>query len=349
MTQYKRQIKWTCRWMLGVAMAVRLLAWGLGDSLPDAQQVMTALFFLETGTFRDFQPVEVLEFAPLVIETKPQPQAEPVEAPPVDVILEAEPEETPEHPIYTQAQADDMEIGGTGQYTGEILPLLNQDLGLDFSGDAPTVLILHSHTCEAYAQTAGWEYEESDTARTQDSANNMVRVGEVLAETLEAGGLSVIHDQTVHDYPDYNSSYANALVTMEYWLEKYPSITMVIDVHRDGAVDGNGLPMAYTTQIDGEDIAKMMLVVGTDQGGLYYPDWVENFAFALQLQAVFLENYDDYARPVNLRTERFNQHATLANILVEIGSHGNTLDEAMASAVILGQGILELTACYQGS
>lgn len=355
MTRYKRQVKWTCQWMLGLAVTLRLVTMGWGSFLPSQQDVVAGLLFLETGVLvRETASVEPFVCSPVVVEKVDEVEPFKEESTEIDEKIQEEVEieeqisQLSQRKQYTEGEAEAFQIGGTGKYTGDILPLLNEDLELDFSGESTTVLILHSHTCEAYAQTVGWEYVESDTARTQDSDNNMVRVGAVLAETLEAGGLSVIHDQTVHDYPDYNSSYGNALKTIEFWMETYPTITMVIDLHRDGSVDENGLPMAYTTTVDGVEVAQMMLVVGTDQGGLYYPDWVENFAFALQLQGIFLEDYPDYARPINLRTERFNQHATPANLLVEIGCHGNTLEEALASAEILGQGILALTDTYQG-
>ncbi len=348
MLWYKRQVKWICGWMIVLAVIFRMAALGWDSIMPTQEQLVTGLFFLGTGTVGHFDSHEIAEAPPISVQEAepilaeiPEPKAEP--APP-----SPEPEPTtPTKILYTQAQADAIDIGGAGTYDGELLPLLNQDLDLDFSGESPTILILHTHTSEAYAQAVGREYTETDTARTQDEAYNIVRVGQVVAEYLTDGGLSVIHDKTVHDYPNYNNSYSNALDSIKFWLEKYPSITMVIDIHRDAAVDGNGLPMACTTEIAGKDVAQAMLVVGTDQGGLTHPNWEGNLAFALQLQATLQSAYPNYVRSLNLRKERFNQHATPASILVEIGTHGNTLEEALASAEILAQGILDLTMQYQ--
>lgn len=349
MVRYKRRVKWVCGWMLGLSITLRVVVLGWGSLMPSAEQVLSGLFLLEIGAVGSFEAQEVYDFAPLIMQEVEIGLAEvdvPTEIP---VIAEPEIETTESTPMtYTQAQADAIELNGAGTFPGDIFSLLSQDLDLNFSGEAPTVLILHSHTSESYAQAVGWEYVETDTARTQDSTFNIVRVGDMVAEILEDGGVTVIHDETVHDFPDYNSSYWNALDSIEFWLEKYPSITMVIDIHRDAAVDGDGLPIAYTTTIDGEDTAQMMLVVGTDQGGLSHPNWTENLSFALKLQTVFNETWPGYARPINLRTERFNQHATPASILVEIGSHGNTLEEALASAEIFATGLLELLMQYQG-
>ena len=150
---------------------------------------------------------------------------------------------------------------------------------------------------------------------------------------------SVIHDPKINDYPSYNSSYWTTLQQIEKWKTQYPNIQMVIDIHRDGAEDDQGNALALSAAVGGESCARLMLVVGTDQGGLSHPNWQENFANALKLQSVLEGMYPGLCRPIDLRTERFNQHAAPGSILIEVGSHGNTLPQAIASAKLLGTGI----------
>ena len=240
------------------------------------------------------------------------------------------------------ASADAIPIAGGCTYTVDKAALLAQPSTLDFSVDGPTILILHTHASEAYTPEPGWEYEESGAYRTLDLSRSVVAVGKALAETLRRYGLEVIHDATVNDYPSYNDSYANALSRIEAWKAQYPSLQMVIDVHRDAVAgtDGQAYPLSAT--VNGAEVAQLMLVVGTDQGGLYHPNWQENLANALKLQSVLEGAYPGLCRNLNLRTERFNQHATPGSILVEFGSNGNTLSQAIQSAELLGQSIASM-------
>ena len=117
---------------------------------------------------------------------------------------------------------------------------------------------------------------------------------------------------------------------------------MVLDVHRDAVEDRAGFPAALTANIDGEEYARLMLVVGTDEGGLPHPDWQENLANALKLQALLNRSAPGLCRDLDLRTERFNQHETPGSLLVEVGASGNTLAEALRSARILGNALVKL-------
>ena len=94
---------------------------------------------------------------------------------------------------------------------------MSQPLDWDLTGDKPTVLILHSHATESFAPTG--EYLSSAAYRTQDTAQNMVSVGAYVAELLEAGGISVLHDRTLHDSPSYDAAYTNSRATAQSYLE----------------------------------------------------------------------------------------------------------------------------------
>lgn len=233
---------------------------------------------------------------------------------------------------FDAAEADAIDITGACSYEVDKAALLTRPSALDFSGAGPKVLIVHTHTSEAYTQSDGWTYEESDELRTADAAQSIVRVGDEIAAVLESHGIETLHETALNDYPSYNGAYARMETTIEDWLTQYPSIQMVLDVHRDAVEDRAGFPAALTAKIDGEEYARLMLVVGTDEGGLTHPRWQENLANALKLQALVNRSAPGLCRDIDLRTERFNQHETDGSLLCEFGASGNTLSQALRTA-----------------
>lgn len=352
MRRYKRTIARTCLAMLLLALSVRVLTQTGLDHRAGAALAASVtspsfasfLFYLETGQAVAW-PEEVTLYTPPEPPEKIPVPDKPV-APDVPDIPEApEAQETVNTPLaFTQADADGIEIGGKCTYDVDKLALLTQPSVLDFQQEGPTVLIVHTHTSEAYTQEAGWEYDENETARTQDTAFSVVRVGETLAEVLEAHGIAVIHDTSFNDYPSYNGAYNRTLSKIEAWCAQYPSIQMVIDVHRDAASDAEGNPVSHSASIQGTDSAQVMLVLGTNEGGLTHDNWRSNLSWALKYQALLNRMYPGLCRNLDLRTERFNQHMTPGSILVEVGSSGNTLKQAIASAEYLGEGLAALIA-----
>ena len=269
-------------------------------------------------------------------EPEPQPEAEPEPA------SEPEPEPAYTPPVFSAEEADGIRISGACSYTPDKQTLLLQPSSLDFQQDGPTVLIVHTHSSEAYTMEAGFEYPESDELRTQDSRYSVIRIGDEIAQILQDAGIDVLHDTEPNDYPNYNGAYERMRQTIEGYLAAYPTIQMVLDLHRDAAEDAGGVPVALTAYPDGEACAELMLVVGTDEGGLPHPDWQENLANALKLQALLNRSAPGLCRDLDLRTERFNQHETPGSLLVEVGASGNTLAEALRSARILGNALVKL-------
>lgn len=198
--------------------------------------------------------------------------------------------------------------------------------------DGPTVLILHTHTSESYRPSEGFMYTPSDNDRTEDLSFNVARVGAELCSELNRLGVFAIHDPTLCDYPSYNGSYKKMLSVAEAVLEKYPSVQVVIDLHRDAMITSDGTKISTVTSINGEKYAQIMLVVGTDANGLYHPEWRKNLSFAVRLQQIMDEKYPSLARPLNLRCERFNGHLCPNEVIMEVGTNGNTLPEALSSA-----------------
>lgn len=221
-------------------------------------------------------------------------------------------------------------------------------LSLSSAEKGPQILIMHTHATEAYRMTKKDRYEESDESRTTDEAHNMIRVGEEMKRVFEDAGFSVVHDKTTYDYPGYNGSYGRSLAGVQSCLDQYPTIQMVLDVHRDALIDNDGNVYSKTTSIDGEEVAQVMLVVGTDDGGLTHPNWRDNYTLALKLQGAMLTLDETLPRPIDLRSQRFNQHLRPGSLLVEVGTSGNTLKQALAGARLFAEAAcLELAQCLE--
>lgn len=257
--------------------------------------------------------------------------------------------EKPQEPMgLTAADLEPVQIKYSCSYRPELTELLLKPLDWHLQGDQPTVLILHTHTSESYTKQSGDSYQETSDYHTLDETQNMLRVGDAIAQRLEREGIGVVHDRSFHDYPSYNGSYNAARESIEAYLEAYPSILLVLDVHRD-AVEVDGDQLDTNAQVNGQAAAQLMFVVGSDEGGLYHPNWADNLSLALKLDAVLEKLYPGLCRPMSFRSERYNQHESPGALLVEIGSAGNTLQEALVAADALCDGILALSNGTAGS
>lgn len=297
------------------AAAGEPLSRGLAD--PDFQSL---LIYLETGRKVRFSPYH---------GEKSQFDGE--SAPPVLTV---------DKPCFSAADADAIKISAPGTLRPDLGRLLEKPLSWDLFGGEPKVLIIHTHTTESYTPS-GEGYAETAAFRTLDPGYNMLSIGTRLAQALEAGGIGVIHDRTLHDYPSYNGSYTHARKSIRGILEEYPTIELVLDLHRDASGDLNNQirPLAL---VEGKSAAQLMLVVGTDAGGQVHPKWQENLALAGKLQLVLEAQAPGITRPIDLRLSRFNQDLSTGALLIEVGAAGNTHPEALAAADILAKAILTL-------
>lgn len=227
-------------------------------------------------------------------------------------------------------------------YSPDIKALLNQGSDLTiYDKSKPTVLIYHSHTTEAYSLLDTGYYISSD-ARSNNSTRNMVRVGDDLAAYLEKQGFTVIHDRTIHD-KDYTKSYDNSRVTIEKYLEQYPSIEVTIDVHRDDITYSNKTKVKPTAKINGKKAARMMIISGCEYNRVKnFPDWEENLKFDLQVQNKVNELYPGLMRPILFSERKYNMYETHYSFLLEVGTDANTLDEACYSARLFGNALGQL-------
>ncbi len=226
-------------------------------------------------------------------------------------------------------------------FSVDINSLLEQKLSIT-KKDGPLVLIVHTHTTESYTPSGQYSYSPEESTRTQDTNYNVVRVGEVVADELKSAGINTIHDKTINDYPSYNGSYVKTLGIIESYLEKYPSIQVVLDIHRDGMTKKDGTKMKVCAEVNGEKASQVMVLCGSSEGGLSHPDWKENLKLGLRIQNILTLDYPGLARPLQLVRERYNQHATHGSLILEVGTDGNTLEEAMVCAKYTGKAIAKV-------
>ncbi len=211
--------------------------------------------------------------------------------------------------------------------------------GIDFTvgTEGPQVLIMHTHTTECYMPYTGDYYDTTAKTRSTNNEENMVAVGEALAETLRAEGIEVIHDTTQHDYPSYNGSYDRSRVTVQQYLEMYPSICVVLDIHRDAIISGDTV-VAPVIETEEGTAAQLMIISGCDD----VPEYLKNLGFAASLQVALEKEAEGITRPVLFDYRKYNQDLTTGSLLVEVGGHGNTLEQATLSGRILGRALGKL-------
>lgn len=202
---------------------------------------------------------------------------------------------------------------------------------------APQVLIVHTHTTECYAAHSEGFANPDDPTRTDDPKKNMIAVGERVVSELRAAGIGVIHDTEIHDKP-YSGAYGHAKTAIERYLKQYPSIKVVLDLHRDAIYQSDGSHVKPTATVDGRAAAQVMIIVGMkNTSAVPNPHTADNLAFGARLQQALHTSYPGLARPMLLADARYNQQLTNGSLLIEMGSDANTLEEACYSGTLLGK------------
>lgn len=236
--------------------------------------------------------------------------------------------------------SDGVYIKNETSYDIDVGSILGSKPDLELKKDGPVILIVHTHASEAYYPDGEDVYTPTDTERTDDKNYNVVRVGDEMASVFEARGYGVLHIRDIFDYPSYNGSYTRTLEAIEKVLNENPSIQIVLDIHRDAIVSASGVNFRTVTEIEGRKAAQILIVVGTDEGGLRHKNWRSNLTLAVHMQKHISDEYPMLMRPINLRPERFNQNATSGSLIVEVGTSSNTLREALYAA-----GLFASSAC----
>ena len=239
-----------------------------------------------------------------------------------------------EPPLPSFSDPEKVELYYACSVSPDIGALMEKPLSWDLTGEKPTVLIIHTHSTESYTRR-GEAYTETSAYRTLDDNYNMLSIGRRVQALLGENGIVAIQDTSLHDYPSYNGSYVDARKSIQKLLKEYPTIQMVLDLHRDAS--GGASQMRTLAHVDGSDSAQLMIVVGTN-----YDTWEENLSLALKLQVQLEQAAPGITRPISLRPQRFNQDLVPFSLLVEVGSAGDTLEEALRAADFLAACIVSL-------
>lgn len=260
-------------------------------------------------------------------------------------------QDVPSQTILPSGSDGSLNAAGVNIFNYTSLPVDVQtvaaaQVGITLADDGPQILIIHTHASEAYTMDGTDVYQESDAYRTTDNNYNVVRVGDEMQQVFESMGLQVVHDRTLYDYPQYDGAYTRSCAGVQQWLEEYPSIQVILDVHRDALVGEDGTIFKPIANIDGEKTAQVLMIVGTNDLGQDHPNWTQNLALAVRIQQQLDSAAPTLARPITLRSSSFNQQLSCGFLLVEVGSHGNTLQEALRAGRLFahaaGEILLEL-------
>ena len=310
---------------IACAVTFRLFASGLPEKLLSRltePETVAFLVYMETGRDVRFSPSQEA-FAVDFVESPPPATGEATEPP---------------LPAFSDPNGIDMYYACSAR--PDIGALLEKPLQWDLTGQAPSVLILHTHSTESYTK-AGEDYVETSSYRTLDEDYNMLSIGRRVAQLLGEKGITALQDTSLHDYPSYNGSYVDAREAIGAYLEEYPTIQLVLDLHRDASAGTRQLRTQAKSQ--GRDCAQLMLIVGTN-----YDTWEDNLSLALKLHAQLETQCPGITRPLQLRAQRFNQDLCPGGLLIEVGAAGNTHDEALLAAEELANAVIALAKGTQG-
>lgn len=217
--------------------------------------------------------------------------------------------------------------------------LTNEILQPNITIENKNILLFHTHSCESYTSSETYSYEPTGNYRTTDLNFTVTRVGTELETQLKQYNYHVVHDTSYHDYPAYNGSYTRSLATVENNLKTTPA-DIIIDVHRDAI--GSRSDYAPTVKIGENDIAaQIMFVIGTDNGGLWHPNWQQNLKFAIKIQEKAEEMYPGLFKAITLTKSRYNQHTGKYASIIEVGATGNTLEQCLTSMKYLAKVMAE--------
>jgi len=238
-------------------------------------------------------------------------------------------------PTAAGLNLNNVQINNKTDTSLNILEFLKNEIPFKIEGDAPQVLILHTHTTESYMLYNRDYYTATDSSHSNDETKNMVAIGTVFEQKLNAAGIKVIHSKVVHDYPSYSGSYDKSAETINAVLKEHKSIKVVLDLHRDSIADGSGGKIKPVASIGGKNAAQVMLVMGNN-----YSTWKNNFSLAARFHQTMQVMYPGLARPISLYNKKYNQNLSNGAMLIEIGTDANTLDEALYGAQLAANALV---------
>lgn len=324
------------------SVGIRLLQWTLGDYAPqDGLSLSTVLALSQSPLLLSSRTAVAAQEPPQEVDTPQNTQTPATDDAAVSAPLPITPRAAlafadngvPSQTVkitntagYTVVR--DVCIKNASNKTLDATALATGGFAAALHDAAPQVLIIHTHGSEAYTMPEGQGYVSTGTCRTSDTTKNVVRVGDEIATVLSSYGISVLHDRTLYDDPLYEGAYGRSLAGIEAYLEKYPSLTFILDIHRDAVEDAQGRQYKLISQEE-PNAAQLSFVMGSNHEG-----WQENLKLAIATAEAIREDYPTMMRPITLRNSNYNQHKSLGSMLVEVGAAGNSLDEALNSARI---------------
>ena len=225
----------------------------------------------------------------------------------------------------------------------DLNPILKSDyseLTLKTDGSVQ-VIIYHTHGTESY-NNDGLSYygDEFYAVHSSDMSENVVHVGQVITEKLRQYGIGVVHDTTMYDADGYGDAYDRSCDGVEKLLALYPDAKLVLDIHRDTIVLSDGSKYRPIANWKNRSAAQMMILVGTGKKTAPNDHWETNLTYATELYRAAEDICGNIMRPILLRNSGYNQHLSTGSLLVEMGTCGNSLEEAEAAAEILGEAII---------
>lgn len=235
----------------------------------------------------------------------------------------------------------------TYEHDLDLEKVLNEPVDLTITDKSkPHILIFHTHTTESYMLLDRETYSDAYVTRSNDPSRNMVRVGDEICDQLEKAGFAVIHDTNIYD-STYSGAYYRSEDQIDKYMEQYPEIQVILDIHRDAIKQSDGTMVAPTAVIDGKKAAQIMIISGCQEKDITdFPDWEYNLRFAVQLQKYCQEMFPGLVRPLFFCAREYNMHKSRCSLLIEMGSDANTLDEAAYSGRMLGKALAALLENY---
>ncbi len=235
----------------------------------------------------------------------------------------------------------------TLSHTVNIEDYLNRQISAVVDKNKPTVLIYHTHTSETYELLDRGFYTNERSSHSNNSAENIIRVGEEICNVLEENGYKTIHDKTIYD-EQYSGAYDRSRENISKILKENPSIQIVLDVHRDAIYQKNTTKIKPFTEINGRKAAQIMLITGCEDGNVTnFPNWEKNLTFALNFQNQLVTDNQNLMRPLMLCSRKYNMDLMPCALQVEFGTDANTLAEAVYSAQLFGESLSQLLKEYE--
>lgn len=226
---------------------------------------------------------------------------------------------------------DSTTMTNSDQLNADKFMAKNMKISQDTTG--PKVLIFHTHSQEAFADSIAG-----------DVSTSIVGMGAYLAERLNEKGIETLHHDAVYDLVngklDRSNAYELSEIGVREILNQYPSIEVVIDLHRDGVRED----MHLITEIDGKQTARIMFFNGLsrtktngDISYLYNPYIQDNLAFSFQMQLTAESMYPGLARKIYLKGYRYSLHMMPKSLLIEAGAQTNTVEELRNAMDLLAE------------